>query len=156
VRARKPRWRIVAIDAARSMLALGTMAARGGRVWLVQADGKRLPLADARADVVFSNSILHHLPDPAPFWREVRRVARPGATVLLRDLSRPASEKEARRLVEEHAGDESPLLREEFHRSLLAAFTPDEVRAQLVHAGLAGLTVEPITDRHLDVFGALE
>ena len=56
-------------------------------------------------------------------------------------------------LVAEHAGDESALLQEEFYRSLLAAYRPDEVRAQLAEAGLANLEVAAVSDRHLDVWG---
>jgi ubiquinone/menaquinone biosynthesis C-methylase UbiE len=153
--ARRPGWSIVAIDAARAMLRLGREATRSSSIRLLQADTKRLPLRDQCAGVIFSNSILHHLPDPSPFWREIRRVGRPGAPVLVRDLARPGSEAEAERLVFEHAGDESPLLREEFHRSLLAAFTPEEVRGQLGQAGLHTLDVAMVSDRHLDVCGVL-
>ena len=42
-----------------------------------------------------------------------------------------------------------------FANSLLAAFTPSEVRHQLVAAHLAGLTVRLISDRHLAVYGSI-
>jgi hypothetical protein len=61
----------------------------------------------------------------------------------------------ARRVVELYAESESKLLQEEFYRSLLAAFRPDEVRQQLDEAGLPALTVQPVTDRHFDVFGVV-
>jgi len=44
----------------------------------------------------------------------------------------------------------------DFYRSLLAAFTPAEVRAQLRAAGLEELAVEVISDRHLFVSGRLK
>jgi hypothetical protein len=50
--------------------------------------------------------------------------------------------------VEAYAGAEPEILRRDFFNSLCAAFTPDEVRAQLREAGLA-LEVLDVEDRHL-------
>jgi len=158
VRAR-PGWRVVAVDASGPMLDLARRdvdaAGLTGSVVLLQADAKAIPLPDAGFDVVFSNSILHHLNETDALWGQVRRLAGPGATVLLRDLARPPGPEQARKIVDEYAGDESALLQEEFYRSLLAAYTPDEVREQLDRAGLGGLEVAMVSDRHLDVFGHL-
>ena len=60
-------------------------------------------------------------------WREIRRLGSAGAWVLLRDLARPASLAHAAAIVQEYARHESVLLQEEFYRSLLAAYTPDEI-----------------------------
>jgi len=156
VRAR-PGWRVVAADASMAMLAFACRAARqagpAAPVYPVLADAKSCPFPGHIFDVVFSNSILHHITETGLFWAEVRRVAKPGAWVLLRDLARPRSTDAARAIVREHAGDESELLQEEFYRSLLSAYTPDEVRAQLLRAGLGGCTVEMVSDRHLDIVG---
>jgi ubiquinone/menaquinone biosynthesis C-methylase UbiE len=153
----RPRWQITAIDASKAML--GIARARASRaeanVQFVSADAKATVLPARSFDVIFSNSLLHHMPDPLPLWREIARLAAPRATIFLRDLMRPTSEVEASRLVELHAGEESELLREEFHRSLLAAFMPQEVAVQLASVGLHQLTVAPSSDRHLDVFGTL-
>ena len=46
-------------------------------------------------------------------------------------------------------------LRRDFRNSLYAAFTPDEVRQQLGFAGLQGLQVGYVSDRHLAVSGRL-
>jgi ubiquinone/menaquinone biosynthesis C-methylase UbiE len=151
----RPHWRQFAVDAAISMLRLAEPERRRAarRVVLVQADAKRLPFPDHSIQTVYSNSILHHVLDPHAFWSEVRRVLRPGGLIFLRDLSRPPSPQAAQDLIDEHAAGESDLLREEFYRSLLAAYTPEEVRAQLRKAGLEGLEVRQITDRHLDAWG---
>jgi ubiquinone/menaquinone biosynthesis C-methylase UbiE len=124
-------------------------------VQLVLADAKKTPLPSKAFDVVFSNSLLHHLPDLAPIWREVKRLAKPGAVVLFRDLARPADTETARRIVHRYAGQASALLQEEYYRSLLAAYTPQEICARLEQAGLQCLEVKMVTDRHLDVFGRL-
>lgn len=151
----RPGWRIAAADASFAMLRFGSGACAGLPVLRVQSDAKRLPFPDNAFQVVFSNSILHHMPDPLPLWEEIRRIASPGAVLLLRDLARPESASAALAIVQEYASGESALLREEFLRSLLAAFTPDEVRDQLAHAGLEGLHVAQVTDRHLDVYGRI-
>jgi ubiquinone/menaquinone biosynthesis C-methylase UbiE len=149
-------WRVTAVDASAAMLRLARrnvrLAGLERRIHLVRADAKNLRSLRRRVDAVLSNSLLHHLPDPLPFWREVRRVCRPGGVVLVQDLRRPRSRAAARALVRRHAADDSPLLRQLFYRSLLAAFTPAEVREQLRSAGLE-LEVRATTDRHLVVWG---
>ena len=155
----RPGWVIDAVDGAAAMIEIAhrAVAAAGvsTRIRLHLADAKHTGLAGGGYDVVFSNSLLHHLPDPLPWWHEIRRLARPGAVIFIRDLFRPASPDAARAIVQQHAGGESELLRKEFYRSLLAAFTVEEVREQLAAAGLAELTLQPYSDRHLDVFGRM-
>jgi 2-polyprenyl-3-methyl-5-hydroxy-6-metoxy-1,4-benzoquinol methylase len=152
---RRPNWSVTAVDAADAMLAIArdrAAAARVTNVTFLLDDAKRLASVAGAFDVVFSNSLLHHLPDPLPFWRRVRELVRPGGAVFLRDLMRPASEAEATRVVQTYAGGESKLLQDEFHRSLLSAFTIDEVKQQLRTAGLS-LGVRGSSDRHLDAVG---
>lgn len=155
----RPGWRITAVDTSQAMLDLAAReierAGLGAAIDLVLADAKATGLPGGAFDVVFSNSILHHVTDTGAFWAELKRLAAPAAAAFLRDLARPASVAEARRIVRQYAAGESALLQEEFHRSLLSAYTVDEVRAQLVRAGIATLEVEMASDRHLDVFGRL-
>ncbi len=157
IAAQRPGWRIVGLDASMPMLRLGQDARRGvstvPAVWFVLADAKRTPFADDTFDLIFSNSILHHVDDPVAFWKEAARVAKPGALLFLRDLRRPESPDAAHDLVETYAANEHPLLKEDFYNSLLAAYTPDEIRNQLAEAGIASLDITPTTDRHVDVSG---
>ena len=153
-----PGWSVTAVDASPEMLrAARENVRRSGfsrRIRLLRGDAKRVRgLRDARFDLVLSNSLLHHLEDPLPFWREVARLAAGGGAVCIQDLFRPASRAEALRLVKRHTLGASPLLRELFHRSLLAAFTPEEVRDQLAAAGIRGLSVRKVSDRHMTVSG---
>jgi hypothetical protein len=60
---------------------------------------------------------------------------------------------EVRHLVDTYASGEPDVLRRDFYHSLCAAFTPAEVEDQLAAAGLHGLSVEVISDRHLVVHG---
>jgi ubiquinone/menaquinone biosynthesis C-methylase UbiE len=156
VQRERPRWRIVAIDAAVAMLRLASTRIKAAKgVSLILARAQQLPLPAQSVDLVFSNSLLHHLPDPSPFWNEIGRITRPGGRVFVRDLMRPASEASAHDIVHSHTGAESALLQEEFYRSLIAAFTPDEIRFQLEAVGLGRLEVAITSDRHLDVVGEL-
>ena len=52
-------------------------------IGFVAADGTRLPFADARFDAVVSFETLEHIARGEEFIREVRRVLRPGGTLLL-------------------------------------------------------------------------
>jgi len=106
-------------------------------------------------DVLVSNSLLHHLHDPAVLWSTVRQLAAPGALVVVRDLRRPPHPEALRALVARHAADAPPVLRRDYANSLAAAFLPQEVTAQLEEAGLSTLRVAPVEDRYLDVWGRL-
>jgi SAM-dependent methyltransferase len=112
-----------------------------------------LPLA--HYDLVLSNSLLHHLHDPQILWHTVRETAKPGALVLVMDLMRPASAAWAEALVETYTAGAPEILRTDFRNSLFAAFEPQEVVAQLQEAGLDGLEVGVVSDRHLAVSGRL-
>lgn len=102
---------------------------------------------------VVSNSLLHHLHDPAVLWHSLRQVAAAGAPVLIVDLRRPSSPAAATTIVNTYAGDAPEILREDFYHSLLAAFEVDEVKQQLIAAGLDSLTVKSVDDRYLEVSG---
>ena len=153
-----PSLHITGVDGSAPMLALARQAAdRAGvadRIELLQAHlPSALPPAGA-FDVVLSKDFLHHLPEPATLWREIRRLGRSGAHVWVMDLVRPASEQVAREMVEYAAGGDEPVLKRDFYHSLLAAFTADEVAAQLETARLA-FTIRPAGARHFIVEGQL-
>jgi ubiquinone/menaquinone biosynthesis C-methylase UbiE len=154
-----PGWRVLAVDASREMLreARSWIRAAGvsDRVRLLLADAKRIRGVRGGFDLVMSNSLLHHLLDPIPFWREVARLAGRRGAVLIRDLARPEGRARARALVRLYSRGASPLLKKLFYQSFLAAFTPGEVRSQLRRAGLGGLRVRMASDRHLEVSGRI-
>lgn len=154
-----PGWRVDGIDGSPAMLALARQAtAREGLDARVRFHEARLPegAPPGRAyELLFSNSLLHHLAAPQDLWSALRRLGRPGASVFVMDLLRPRSADAARRLVARYAASEPEVLQRDFHRSLLAAYRPEEVREQLSRAGLAGLASEVVSDRHLVVWGTL-
>jgi SAM-dependent methyltransferase len=155
-----PDLHIDAVDGAEAMLAHARAALRNqpglaGRMQLICDYLPSGKLPRRSYDAVVSNSLLHHLHDPGDLWNTVQQCARPGAAVCVMDLLRPADETTAETLVAEHASAAPDVLRRDFRNSLYAAYTLDEVRAQLATAGLAALAVRQVSDRHLLVTGNL-
>ena len=152
-----PGWQVHGVDGSPTMLALAREAAASAglasRVSFIEARLPESPLPRAGYDLVFSNSLLHHLPDPRVLWECARRFAARGAPVFVMDLLRPVSVEAARALVGRHAAGEPELLRRDFFQSLCAAYRPDEVRAQLARAGLGALALAVVSDRHWIAWG---
>lgn len=150
---------LTGVDGAPAMLALARDAIT--RVELdhrVHLRAVRLPdktLAQHVFDTVISNSLLHHLADPQVLWRAVVDCAEPGAAVFIMDLRRPNTREQAGRLVQEYSGNEPEVLRRDFFNSLLAAYRPEEISAQLARANLSCLQVEGVGNRHVVVHGHL-
>ncbi len=118
------------------------------RVRLDLQDAKALTFPDAFFENVLSNSLFHHLPEPAIAFRESVRVAQPGALLFHRDLLRPESESEVSRLVDLYAGGATPYQRQLFDQSLRAALTLEEVRQIVAAEGFADDSVQATSDRH--------
>jgi SAM-dependent methyltransferase len=153
-----PGTAIVAVDGSAAMLALGVQRLeREGLTDRITLVHRVVPDDDLSAlgafDAVVSTSSLHHFHDPSGLWDAMRAAAAPGARLFVQDLMRPATVDDAQALVDRYAAGEPDVLRRDFLASLRAAFTPDEIRAQLAVAGLDHCTVEPVADRHLTVHG---
>ena len=153
-----PESRITGVDGSAPMIAIGQEAIRAAgladRIAL-RCERFQNTVLSERADAVISNSLLHHVPNPLQFWYEVKKLARPGAVVLVMDLLRPESEEEAHALVDKYAADEPAVLRRDFYNSLLASFTEDDVAAQLAEMNLTRLLIDVPDDRHWIVGGLL-
>jgi ubiquinone/menaquinone biosynthesis C-methylase UbiE len=151
-----PNAEVLGVDGAEAMLVHARAAASAGDLAAhARFLRARLPTPSLPTgfDTVISNSLLHHLADPATLWEAAARCAAPGAALFIADLARPASPEEARHLVERYATGEPDVLKRDFYHSLCAAYRPAEVELQLERAGLGHLRVEQISDRHLVVFG---
>ena len=145
---------VVAVDLAETMLerARAKVAAASpevrGRIELRRADAKALPFPAGSFDVVFSNTILHHIPEPIDLLREARRVLRPGGCLLVRDLFRPPTPERVGELVRLHAAGANESQRELFRASLHAALTTPELEQLAREAGLEEVEVVVDSDRH--------
>lgn len=149
---RSPTLRIVAIDLAEEMLKLARRnVARAGfeqRIRVEKANGRTMDYPDGKYSAVVSNSIIHHIPEPADCFAEMVRVCATGGRLFVRDLVRPDTEMERRRLVATYAGDANPHQRQLFADSLHAALTAIEVRSIIGALGFAPETVSQSSDRH--------
>ena len=120
---------------------------------LIQGCVPEVKLPAKSYDVILSSSLLHHLHAAQALWDTIQRCSKPGTLVFVVDLRRPMTRVAAERLAKKYAAGEPAILKRDFFNSLLAAFTPGEVRRQLRAAGLNWLRVKSITDRHLMVSG---
>ena len=156
---RDPAATVLGVDGAPAMLAIAEQRRLSlPRPCSVAFHQELLPclsLAGRRFSALVSNSLLHHLHDPQGLWQAVTRLAAPGAVVVVQDLRRPADEAAVQALWQRHGAGLDPLVGRDYLHSLRAAFTPEEVTAQLAAAGLERLGVSPLGDQYLVVEGRL-
>jgi len=146
---------VVGVDLAEHMLARAMQrrlaSPHADRIDFHVADAKGLAFADESFDVVFSNTILHHIPDPRDLLAGAKRMLKPDGVLLIRDLYRPATLGGLALLVETHAGKATPYQRKLFSNSLNAALTPDELRSMARDVGLERFEVTVDSDRHMSL-----
>jgi ubiquinone/menaquinone biosynthesis C-methylase UbiE len=147
-----PKAQVVAIDLAEHMLEVGRENVRRAgftdRIRLERQDAKHLPYPARTFAAVISNSIVHHIPEPASVLAEMVRVARPGATLVVRDLLRPPSDTAVRHLVATYAGESNAHQQKMFDDSLRAALSLEEIRTLVANLDFEPTTVQQTTDRH--------
>jgi len=148
-----PMARVVGFDLAPAMIewAERNVAAAGlsDRIRFVLGDAKSTSaLGDARYEAVISNTIIHHIPEPALAFRAMAERLAPGGTLFVRDLYRPDDQQTLAALVRQYAGEESPEARELFRASLHAALTVAEASALCAEVGLPAHCVKMTSDRH--------
>jgi ubiquinone/menaquinone biosynthesis C-methylase UbiE len=146
--------RILALDLAPNMLDRAAVniaeAGLSDRIRCVCGDVKGLEaaLGLTRFEGVISNTIVHHIPNPAPALAAMADRVAPGGTLMIRDLARPNSPEQVVRLVELYAGKESPKARGLFEASLNAALTIEEIQVMLRPLRIPESSVSMTSDRH--------
>ncbi len=144
--------RIFAVDLSIEMLDVARLnielSSNTERIMLGHCDAKQLEIDDNRFQVVISNSIIHHVPDPRSTFSEAVRVCKPEGMLFFRDLMRPSSDDDVRQLVETYAGSEAEEAQKMFDDSLRAAFTLSEIRDFVAELGFSPDTVQATSDRH--------
>lgn len=145
-------WQIIGIDLAASMLELGErniqQAGLTDQIQLELVDAKQMPYPDDHFDMVISNSIVHHLSDPLPFFQELQRVLKPNGGIFLRDLTRPGDPETLHALVNSIGVEYDPEQKRLFRDSLQAAFTVAEIEAIATAAGITDVKIYQSSDRH--------
>ena len=154
---RWPNCSVLGLDAAERMIAVADQRRRSVGVSSdrLQYGKALLPIhhTDRPADLIVSNSLLHHLHNPQQLWSSLMPLASPHCLVLHRDLRRPHSEASIDQLCQCHVADAPLVLQRDYRASLHASFTLEEVKAQLLQAGLGHLQVAAVEDRYLEVSG---
>jgi ubiquinone/menaquinone biosynthesis C-methylase UbiE len=80
-----PDWQIVGVDISRSQLEACRRRAAGRPVWLAQCEAEDLPLESHQFDAILSIGAFNYFNDPEASLREMVRVARPGAPIVVSD-----------------------------------------------------------------------
>ena len=152
-----PACTIMAVDLAQHMLraAQRHVAAAGltDRIFLQRASVGALPFPNGSFDIVMSNSLIHHLPEPAIAFPEMRRVLRPGGMMFVRDLIRPDSDESVEELTQKHVGHETEVQRALFSASLRASLTLAELQELLDNVPLKAASLRQTSDRHWTLVG---
>ncbi len=148
----QPQYLITGVDLAQSMLIIGQRnvgeAKLNQRIRLERVDSKRMPYPDLEFDMLISNSLVHHLPDPSSFFIEIKRLVRPGGAILIRDLIRPENDLIVNELVSKIAGNYNSHQQQLFHDSLKAALTLTEVQELIDQVGLTQVKLTQSSDLH--------
>jgi ubiquinone/menaquinone biosynthesis C-methylase UbiE len=78
-------WRIVGVDISRSQLEACRRRSAGRSVWLAQGEAEDLPLESQSFDAVLSIGAFNYFNNPEGALKEMIRVARPGAPIVVSD-----------------------------------------------------------------------
>jgi len=108
-----------------------------------------------KADVLVSNSALHHFHDPYMFWGALKKLGKTNCIHIHRDLIRPNSIEKVFEIQEKYLSTAPEILKSDFHASLKASFTVDEVNQQLVNAGLSQLEVIQVDELYFEIIGCI-
>lgn len=151
---RCPGMQLIGVDRSPSMIEAARRSARQqglqDRVRFCLADANQLCFWEGSFDLVFSNSMLHHLSHPVAALNEMARVTKPQGMVLIRDLRRP-SRLAFRSHVVWHGRHYSGRMRELYESSVRAAYTPAELKEMIETSALAGGRIFLYHRTHLGV-----
>jgi ubiquinone biosynthesis O-methyltransferase len=91
---------VTGIDASQEMIDAARMRAKNQKAAIAfeVAAAEHLPLASEQFDIVVAVTILCFVKDPAPVFREIARVLRPGGRLVIGELGRWSSWAVARRV----------------------------------------------------------
>jgi ArsR family transcriptional regulator len=137
---------LIGVDGSSRMLELARrrLAAadgRGGRepqVSLRIGELEHLPLRDGEAHFACINLVLHHLSEPLPALKEIRRILQPGGLLLATDFDKHGNERMRKDYGDRWLGFDESVLHGMFVR---AGFAPRRITRHPVDKGLCLLLV---------------
>ncbi|WP_310415852.1 class I SAM-dependent methyltransferase, partial [Chamaesiphon sp. OTE_8_metabat_110] len=141
-----------AIDLAQSMLIIGQRNVEAAqltqRIRLERVDSKRMPYPDLEFDMIVSNSLVHHLPEPYLLFQEIKRLIKLDGAILIRDLIRPENDRVVNELAAKFGSNYDPQQQQLFQDSLKAALTLAEVRELIDRVGLIQVKLSQTSELH--------
>ncbi len=152
-----PLSKLHAVDGSQPMLNIAQAALipdLATRLHFIQGLLPTVILPQSDYEIIFSNSVLHHLPDPQALWQTIKNYAIPGTRIIIMDLLRPANLAVAQKMVQDYTANEPDILQRDFYHSLLADFSLEEISTQLAKADLQ-LHLEQISDQHVFITGVI-
>tara|TARA_B100001063_G_scaffold77076_1_gene71579 strand:- start:1545 stop:2198 length:654 start_codon:yes stop_codon:yes gene_type:complete len=146
----KTKCQLTAIDGSENMLNQFIMKKekyniKGIQIYKKLINGNLFP--STVFDIVITNSVLHHISDVFMFWKNLIRLIGPTGKIIVMDLVRPKTNLELQKKLEKYGGSD-PILLSDFENSLKAAYTIDEVTAQLKTFNEITFTIKTVSDRH--------
>lgn len=131
----------VAVEPSIEMLKIAKKKSRPARLTLVQSPAEKLPFRDGSFDAAFASLVFCTVESPAAGFAELRRVVRPGGTIVLLDHVRPD-------------GILGPVF--DLLNAIIAPLCGDHVNRQTAKtASAAGLDILRIQKRGLGVFNLI-
>jgi ubiquinone/menaquinone biosynthesis C-methylase UbiE len=148
-----PQLSITGVDASPAMIKIAKNNITDNRLQdsISLIESRFETLKDNTYDVITSAGTLHHTLNPAVFWNTIKRLAKPNSFVYIMDLVRPNSEADVLNIVQALGEHSNTYLKEDQFNSLKAAFTKEEIKDQLLQAGL---TLKVIVTEH-QLYGKL-
>jgi SAM-dependent methyltransferase len=144
---------VLAVEPSAAMRAqIPARPARPGRprrpgIQVLEGQASALPLADQSADGAWMSLMIHHIPDLGAAAREIRRVLRPGAPVLIRQ-GYPGRGDPARTFPWEFFPETA--------RSVSTFPTVEQVCQAFGTAGFRREAIEPVPERWISLAGFLD
>ncbi|HEX9891448.1 MAG TPA: methyltransferase domain-containing protein [Actinomycetota bacterium] len=136
--------RLVAVNITESQLRAGGERLAEAGAHAVVGDAVRLPLAGGSADGVISIEAAFHFRSRAGFFREARRVLRPGGVLATSDITTERMPRTPSEIMAAAVNLRAWGLR------TTAAVTGPEMAVQLTRAGFADVRLERVGDRVFD------
>ena len=150
-----PQFSVIGIDLSTNMLNIAKNNIKDAnidetKIILIKSDAKKLPFKNESFDLVISQNMLHHLPDPVLMLSEINRVVKNTGAILIRDVIRPPNKLIAKIYSYILGLNYTNTMRIMYYESMLAAFSINEIKSLLNQAGLNNIK---ITRHFLTHFG---
>jgi SAM-dependent methyltransferase len=134
-----PNATVSAYDASQAMLEEAAKNINSDKTKLIAFNINDVAQSEDRFDVIFSSLVLHQLHDPGRLWAAVKNLGAPGTKFVVFDLLHIDDDAKAEAAIDAliPKGLFGSVFRQDFRRSLRAAFSIEEIYGQIGAAGLS-------------------